>query len=188
MAQKSIGGVPIAKFIARHNLNNYLVRILEECKAEVDVHETINCLSNAMNVKRPNNIPRILYIFNQDLQKMRELIYPVTVDDKKTAEIIQKVYEEKNYLLDVHSAVSLAGVFEFLDKNPEYKNFKIGAFLTAEPAKFSEKIKNIIGFEPSIPDKLRRQLNSPEKNVFSLQANDLMGLKKIVCQTNLSTF
>lgn len=183
LAQKDIGGLPIEKFIAPHNLNNYLARMLDAGKSQVEVFNTFNCLSNAMNVKKPNNIPRILYIFNNNIKKMQELIYPVTINDKTTAQIIKKVYKEKNYLLDVHSAVSLEGVFEFLNKNPKYKQYKIGAFLTAHPAKFPEKIEKIMGFSPEIPERIQKQLTSPEKNVYSLKANDLKGLKEIVHQT-----
>ncbi len=183
LAYEEIGGLPIKKFIAPHNLNNYLVRMIKEENLTVDVYDTINCLSNAMNVKKPNNIPRIIYIFNKDIKKMKDVIYPVTVDDEKTKEIIKQVYSEKNYLLDVHSAVSLAGVFDFIEKNPQYKDIKIGAFFTAHPAKFPEKIESIMGFEPPMPDKLKKQLNTPDKNVFSLNAYDMDGLKNIVNET-----
>ena len=184
LAKKDIGGLPVEKFIAPHNLNNYFVRMLEQEKSNPEVFDTINCLSNAMNVKKPNNIPRILYIFNNDIKKMQEIIHPVTIDDEKTANTIKQVYKEKNYLLDVHSAISLAGVFEFLNKNPDNKNYKIGAFLTALPAKFPGKIEKIMGFTPDIPDKLQKQLNMPDKNVFSLESDNIEGLKEIVFQTN----
>lgn len=184
LVKKDIGGLPVEKFIAPHNLNNYFVRMLEQGRTDPEVFDTINCLSNAMNVKKPNNIPRILYIFDNDIKKMQELIYPTTIDDETTVQTIKKVYKEKNYLLDVHSAVSLAGVFAFLNKNPDYKNYKIGAFLTALPAKFPEKIEKIMGFTTDIPDKLQKQLNMPDKNVFSLEPDNMEGLKEIVFQTN----
>jgi len=183
LACKDIGGLPILKFVAPHNLNNYLVRMIEQKKTEVDVYDTINCLSNAMNVKKPNNIPRILYIFKNDIKKMRDIIFPVTVDDKKTADIINQVYQEKGYLLDVHSAVAMYGSFEFLKQNPKFKNIKIGTFLTAHPAKFPDKIKNIIGFYPPIPAKLKLRLDSEEKNLFSIEANNMDKLRDIVEQT-----
>ena len=187
LAQKDIGGLPVEKFIAPHNMNNYLVRMLEEGKSEVEIQDTINCLSNAMNVKIPNNIPRILHIFNNDIKKMQEMIYPITVDDDTTAAVIKKVYDEKNYLLDVHSAVSIEGVFKFLEENPQYKKYKAGAFLTAHPAKFPEKIEKIMGFAPDVPDKLGKQMDAPEKNVFGLKADDsarlMDGLREIVLQT-----
>ncbi|MDD5067763.1 MAG: threonine synthase [bacterium] len=187
LAQKDIGGLPVARFIAPHNLNNYMVRMLKNMKKQVAVTRTYNCLSNAMNVKQPNNIPRILYIFDNDMDKMQKLIYPVTISDKRTADIMRQVYKDQNYLLDVHSAVSMAGVFDFLERHPKYRDYKIGAFLTAEPAKFPEKIKSIMGFEPPIPEKLKKQLAAPEKNVFSLKANDLKGLQEIVYNTRKSS-
>jgi len=184
LSKKDIGGLFVEKYIAPHNLNNYLVRMLKQGTTNPEVFNTFNCLSNAMNVKKPNNIPRILYIFNNDIKKMQKIIYPVTIDDEKTKETIKKVYKEKKYLLDVHSAVSLAGVFEFLEKNPEYQHYKIGAFLTALPAKFPEKIEKIMGFSPDMPEELQKQINLPDKNVHTLKANDMKALKEIVIMTN----
>lgn len=183
LAQSDIGGLPVTRFIAPHNLNNYLARMLEEKKKSVQVYDTYNCLSNAMNVKLPNNIPRILHIFNGSMEKMQQLVFPVTVTDQQTAESMKKVYKETGYLMDVHSAVAVTGVFEFIRKNPEFRDHKYGAFLTADPAKFPEKIKSIMGFEPPLPAKLKKQMNAGEKNVFSLAANDMDGLKAIVYET-----
>jgi len=183
LAKKDIGGLPILKFIAPHNLNNYLVRMLEENNLNPEVNQTIECLSNAMNVKKPNNIPRILYLFNKDLNKMKKIIYPVTITDEETGETIKKVYAEKKYLLDVHSAVSMAGIFRFLQGNEEYKKYKIVGYLTAHPAKFPEKIKKIMGFEPEIPEKLKTQLSLSDKNLFYVEGGDIEKLKKIICQT-----
>ena len=184
LAAKNIGGLPIAHFVAPHNENNYLVRMLKEGKTEVEVFDTIDNLSNAMNVKKPNNIPRILYIFKNDIKKMQTQISPVTINDEETADIIKKVYKEKNYILDVHSAVALAGTFKFLEENPQYKETKIGVFFTADPAKFSEKIENILGFKPPIPEKLQKKLATPDSKVYELSAHDMTGLKNIVFETS----
>ncbi len=178
------GGLPIDKFVAPHNKNNYLVRMLEEGKSAVEIKETYDCLSNAMNVKIPNNIPRILYIFNNDIKRMQHDIYPVTVSDDETAAMIRRVYEEKNYILDVHSAVALAGTMRFREKNPQYQEMKTGVYFTAEPSKFPEKIKAVLGFEPPIPEKLRIKLETKDQKVWQIRANDMVALNKIVFETN----
>ena len=180
LSQKDVGGLAIREYIAPHNRNNYLVRMLDEGRTSVEVRETFDCLSNAMNVKLPNNIPRILYIFNNDIHKMQGLIQPVTIDDKKTADTIRKVYQEKGYILDVHSAVALAGTWDHLEKTPEDLRCKTAVFFTAHPAKFPDKIEKILGFKPDLPEKLRLQMDAPELNVHSLNACDIKGLKRIV--------
>ncbi|HNW91703.1 MAG TPA: threonine synthase [bacterium] len=177
LAAPGIGGLPIRHYVAPHNLNNYLVRMLEEEALEVTVHDTFDCLSNAMNVKKPNNIPRILYLFNRDLAKMRELIVPVTVDDALTAATIRRVYEETGYLLDVHGAVAVAGALQYRRQFGD--EVKIGTFLTADPGKFPEKIERIIGFRPELPERLARQATLPEVNVHRLKPRDLAGLAAI---------
>jgi threonine synthase len=183
LAWQGASGLPVTKFVAPHNRNNYLVRMLEQGKPEVEVLDTFDCLSNAMNVKLPNNIPRILYLFKNDIKRMQEVIFPVTVDDEETARTIKKVYEEKGYILDVHSAVALAGTFRFLEKNPEFRKRKTGVFLTADPAKFPEKIKKILGFEPQAPEKLKKQLAAPDKEVYPVSADDLVAFRAIIKRT-----
>ena len=177
LAAPGIGGLPIRHYIAPHNLNNYLVRMLEENAAEVAVRDTVDCLSNAMNVKKPNNIPRILYFFNRDLAKMRELIVPVTVDDELTGATIRRVYAETGYLLDVHGAVAVAGALHYRQRYGD--EIKLGTFLTADPGKFPDKIAKIVGFRPPLPERLARQAELPERNVHRLKPRDLAGLAAI---------
>lgn len=174
LAGPDIGGLPIRHFVAPHNLNNYLVRMLEEGAAEVAVRDTFECLSNAMNVKQPNNIPRILYLFKNNLTRMRELIVPVTVDDAQTAATMRRVYEETGYLLDVHGAVAVAGALAYREKFGD--ECKIGTYLTADPGKFPDKIEKIMGFRPPLPERLARQASLPETAVLRLPPRDLDGL------------
>jgi threonine synthase len=184
LAMKSAGGLPIKKFIAPHNMNNYFARMLEAGKESVEVLETFDCISNAMNVKVPNNIPRILYLFGRDITRMQAMVIPVTVSDEETRTMIRKTYDEKGYILDVHGAVALAGTFKVLKANPQLEGIKIGVYLTADPAKFPEKISEVLGFEPPVPQKLKVKLDSEDKKIWSVQAGDLEGLRKIVESTN----
>jgi len=180
LARKNTGGLPVAKFIAPHNKNNYLVRMIESGKTSVEILPTFECLSNAMNVRFPNNIPRILSIYNSDISVMASEIWPVTITDEKTAETIKKIYKKTGMILDVHSAVAYAGAMEFLEKNPSFRNYKTGIFFTAHPAKFPEKIEKILGFKPPLPNKLKEQLEKKECNLKRLKAGDKKTLLKIV--------
>lgn len=184
LAMKNAGGLPISRFIAPHNKNNYFVRMLEEGKESVEVRETYDCISNAMNVKVPNNIPRILYLFERDIAKMQELVIPVTVSDEETRAMIRKTYDEKGYILDVHGAVALAGTLKAYESNPRLEGMKTGVYLTADPAKFPEKIFEVLGFEPPVPEKLKVKLESEDKRIWGIQADDLEGLRGIVESTN----
>ncbi len=185
LAMPMIGGLPIKKFVAPHNENNYLVRMLEEGKSAVTVNETIECLSNAMNVKLPNNIPRILYLFNNNMEEMQRMISPITVTDEETSKIIKKTYDEKGYILDVHGAVALAGTLKFQENFPQYRDVKTGVFLTADPSKFPEKISRILGFEPPIPEKLKKKLDTDDSHVWNIDADDRAAFNRIVMETNV---
>ncbi len=185
-AAAPVGGLPVRHFVAPHNLNNYLVRMLESGEREVAVHDTFDCLSNAMNVKKPNNIPRILYLFNNDLQRMRELIVPVTVDDDETARTIRRVYAETGCILDVHGAVAVAGALHYRERYGS--EVQLGAFLTADPGKFPEKLEKILGFRPPLPERLQQQAALPEVNVHPLAAGDLDGLVQLATRAFRARF
>ena len=66
------------------------------------------------------------------------------------------------------------------EKHPELRKYKTAVFLTAHPAKFPDKIRDILGAEPPVPEKLKKTVESPDKTVFPLEAGDLKGLIKIV--------
>lgn len=180
LARRETGGLPVARFVAPHNRNNYLVRMIESGRTEVEVLPTFDCLSNAMNVRRPNNIPRILVLYRSDIARMREEIWPVTVSDEETAATIREVYRRTGNILDVHSAVAWAGTLRFREAHPDLRRLKTVVFFTAHPAKFPEKIEAILGFPPPLPPKLARQFAAEEREVRTLAPGDLTGLRRLI--------
>jgi threonine synthase len=137
LAQSS--GLPIKSFIAACNANDTVPRFLQT--TEFEPRPSIKTLSNAMDVGDPSNLPRVLEIFDQDVDELKRVMTAVTVSDAATTETMKRVFAENNYVLDPHGAVGYRGLADHLLMGPEDR----GIFLeTAHPIKF-DVVRDIIG-------------------------------------------
>lgn len=126
-------GIPIKKIIACVNENDstldyYNTGIFEG-------KPTVQTLSNAMDVGKPNNFPRVLELFDYKHNKFRDIIEVYKSTDQETTETMRKVYKEDDYLLDPHTAIGWNCCEKAGDKDTT--NIIIG---TASPKKFSHEI------------------------------------------------
>ena len=166
-------GLPIKKFVIATNENDEFPKFLSSGEYE-KIEPSKDCLSSAMNVGHPSNIPRLiaLYggvmdekgnIFKQpDMQKLRNDIFAICVNDEETKTTIKNAYDEYQLLLEPHGAVGWKGLQTYLSENPEDKNQVCVSFETAHPAKFPEQINNILNFDPELPDSLKGLENRQE--------------------------
>ena len=150
------------------------------------------CLSSAMNVGHPSNLPRIIALYggmmneagviykDPDLGKMQEDMFGVSVSDEDTRLTIAGIYSAQNILLEPHGAVAWRGITEYLrlkkSFNPDKQLFI--SLETAHPAKFPEELRQIINVDLPIPDSLTGLSEKPEK-YFSLD-NDYDMLKDFI--------
>jgi threonine synthase len=176
----SFMGLPIHKLIAATNQNKSFANFYQTQKYK-PISPSISCLSNAMNVGNPNNIPRIFELFegsldlNQDilkqpnLQKLKQKIYATSFSDVQTINCMQEVlknYQTQNQpvILEPHGAVAWLGLKEFFDQNPNLPQNIIPICLeTAHPAKFPQEIKQILNFEPKVPKSLKEVQDKAEE-------------------------
>jgi threonine synthase len=94
-----------------------------------------------MDVGDPSNLPRVLEIFDQDVDELKRVMTAVAVSDAATAETMKQVFAENNYVLDPHGAVGYRALADHLSMRPEDR----GIFLeTAHPVKF-DMVREIIG-------------------------------------------
>ena len=153
-------GLPIAKFIASTNKNKAVPDFIKN--GVYKPFETIQTISNAMDVGNPSNIKRILDIYkNSDNLKQDMLSW--SYDDTETINIIKRILNDYKYILDPHSAVGLLG----LENHNTYNNNFNGIFLgTAHPSKFLDIIEPEINKKIKIPDRLKDVLEKEKKSLF----------------------
>lgn len=143
-------GAPIDRFIVANNANDPFVDYLLE--GEYRPRASTPTLSNAMDIGRPNNFPRILSLFGEDLEAIRSACWGVSFDDETTARHIRRVYQDTGYLLCPHTAVGHMGTLTFKERHDLDATFlTVG---TAHPAKFADSLEGIIHKDVPLPPPL----------------------------------
>jgi threonine synthase len=161
-------GLPIAKFVAATNANDvvpaYLQRGIFEPRASVQT------LANAMDVGNPSNFERMRWLYADDLEAMRADIEGCRRSDDEVKATIRRVYEERGYLLDPHSAIGYMGIKQHLARSGGSID-RIGVFLaTAHPAKFSEVVEPVLGRPLEVPPALAEVVARP-RHVLKIHAD-----------------
>lgn len=146
-------GIPLPKFVAGNNENNYLHRLLRHGRpVEKDFVPTV---SNAMDVHKPKNAPRIeKWLFGGNIKALRHEVSAWTVPDARVKNLIRRVYGEENYLIDPHTAVAWGAS-------------RPGDIVvsTAAPQKFAQEIGELTGI--TVNDEAQRETlaQKPERYV-----------------------
>lgn len=151
----NISGLPVTRFIAACNANDVVPQFFES--GEYRPKPSVSTLSNAMDVGDPSNFVRILEIFDQSFTELKENLEAVSISDEQTAETMQSVKNDYDYVLDPHGAVAYRALSDYLEKHPGQKGIILE---TAHPVKF-DSVKDIIGEQVAVPDSI--------KNLFSLE-------------------
>jgi len=155
-------GLPIGRFVAATNVNDVVPAYLETGRFEPRPSQAT--LSNAMDVGHPSNFERMLWLYGGDLEAMRCDVVGCRFSDDDVRATIRRVYEERGYLLDPHSAIAYMGLVgrDGQDRR-ERLDGKTSVFLsTAHPAKFAEIVEPIIGRPVEKPPALAEALNGPQ--------------------------
>ena len=159
-------GLPIQRFIAANNANDIFYKYLQTGCYEP--RPSVQTLANAMDVGDPSNFARIinLYSKNGELtpeethQSITSLISGATYSDEQIRETMRQCYEETGYILDPHGACGYQALVDGL------KPGEIGVFCeTAHPAKFKEKVDDILGIDVDIPARLRAFMQGQKQSV-----------------------
>ena len=159
-------GLPIKRFIAANNANDIFYKYLQT--GHYDPKPTIQTLANAMDVGDPSNFARILNLYSQNgaltpeatHHRITNLISGATYSDEQIKETMRQCYSETGYILDPHGACGYRALQESLQPG------EIGVFCeTAHPAKFKEKVDDILGIDVEIPQRLAAFMKGEKQSV-----------------------
>ena len=159
-------GLPIKRFIAANNANDIFYKYLQTGKYEPKA--SVQTLANAMDVGDPSNFARIINLYSDNRllseeethQRITSLISGATYNDDQIKETMRKCYSETGYILDPHGACGFRALQESL------KPGEVGVFCeTAHPAKFKEKVDEILGIDIEIPARLRAFMEGQKQSV-----------------------
>jgi threonine synthase len=121
-----------------------------------------------MDVGDPSNFARILNLYSQNGALSSEdthaaitsLISGATYSDDQIRETMRQCYKETKYILDPHGACGYQALVDGL------KPGEVGVFCeTAHPAKFKEKVDDILGIDVEIPARLAAFMKGQKQSV-----------------------
>ena len=145
-------GLPIKRFIAATNTNDTVPRYLHS--GNWSPNATVATLSNAMDVSRPNNWPRVEELFKRNGWALSEL-HSASVSDAQTEDTLRAM-NQLGYLCEPHGAVA----YEVLKQ--DLQAGETGLFLcTAHPAKFKESVERILDLTLPLPEALDKHNKLP---------------------------
>ncbi|MDQ9092397.1 threonine synthase [Pseudoalteromonas haloplanktis] len=138
-------GMPVGKLSATTNQNDTVPRfILDKNWAP---NATIESLSNAMDVSKPNNWPRVQTMLDNNWFSYDDF-YSTSVDENDTQAVMKKI-QQTGYIAEPHTAIAYQGLKANLAAD------SAGIFLaTAHPAKFKESVEEILDIELEMPKPL----------------------------------
>ncbi len=159
-------GLPVKRFIAANNANDIFYNYLQTGRYEPKPSK--QTLANAMDVGDPSNFARIIDLYSESGQlsaeethkRITSLISGATYSDEQIKETMRKCYKETGYILDPHGACGYRALEEQLQPG------EIGIFCeTAHPAKFKEKVDDILGIDVEIPERLAAFMKGEKQSV-----------------------
>jgi len=169
-------GMPVKRFIAANNANDIFYNYLQT--GHYDPKPSKQTLANAMDVGDPSNFARIINLYSENGQLSAEethqricrLISGATYSDAQIKETMRQCYKETGYILDPHGACGYRALEEQLQEG------ETGVFCeTAHPAKFKEKVDDILGIDVEIPARLQAFMKGEKQSVA--MGKDFEGFK-----------
>jgi threonine synthase len=184
-------GLPVEKFIVAVNENDEFPNFLKSGNYK-PVVPSKECSSNAMNVGHPSNLARLIGLYGgwltderdedgkvikkgvlkekPDMEKMKKDFISFSIKDKEVDETIKDTCNKYNIMLEPHGAVAIAAV------NKANLNGLVVSLETADPAKFPEKIRELLKVDPKVPKSLSGLDNKEES--FDIIENNYNNFKE----------
>ena len=151
-------GLPIKRFVAANNANDIFYNYLQTGKYNPQPSKAT--LANAMDVGDPSNFARIYDLYKGDHKAITSLISGATYKDEQIRDTMRQCYKETGYVLDPHGACGYQALKDLLQPG-EY-----GVFCeTAHPAKFKEKVDDILSTDIEIPARLQAFMKGTKQSV-----------------------
>lgn len=166
-------GLPVKQFIAATNINDTVPRFLES--GIYQTRPSSQTYSNAMDVGAPSNWIRIMDLFDQDIDKLKEVVTSYRFNDEETLKGIKNLDEKLNYVACPHTAIAYLAIEKYREENPAENSAAV--FLsTAHPCKFPDIFPAGIAAKIDIPEQVTA-LESLPKHADQLEA-DFDGFKR----------
>ena len=152
-------GAPIDRFVVGNNENDPFVDYLST--GVYTPRPSVPTLSNAMDIGRPNNFPRILALFDEVYEDVLKLCWGASFSDAETERHIRRVHNETGYIMCPHTAVGHLAMEKFAeDVEQPFTKITVG---TAHPAKFADSVERILHTHIPLPKPLAKAMKKKKR-------------------------
>ena len=152
-------GAPIDQFVIGNNANDPFVDYLS--KGVYEPRPSVPTLSNAMDIGRPNNFPRILSLFNENYEDIIDVCWGASFSDIETERHIRRIHTETGYVMCPHTAVGHLAMEKFAeDISFPFTRITVG---TAHPAKFADSVERILHSDIPMPAPLAKAMTKEKR-------------------------
>ena len=186
-------GLPIDKLVVATNKNDILHRAISG--GDYSQKKVMETNTPSMDIQIASNFERLLFdvkdynsevtkdlmskiknntykIDIEDLGKIQKNFISEMLDENETIEMIKKINDEHQTVVDPHTAVGIGAVKKLgIEKN-------CVVLSTAHPCKFPKAIEDAISRTENLPNSLKYVNERKEK--FELLSNDIQKVKKYV--------
>lgn len=190
-------GLPIKDLVIATNQNDILKRTLETGRYEVT--GVAASTSPSMDIQVSSNFERLLFeaegrdsvavermmsglkqsgtfgLSDNANEFIRGIFKAGRSDEAKTSATIQNTLARSNYLMDPHTAVGVSVANEI-----NVDSSTMITLSTAHPAKFPEAVKNAVGIDPLLPERVGDLMEREEH--FNVLENDQDTLEKFIAK------
>ena len=163
-------GAPIDRFVIGNNTNDPFVDYL--ATGVYEPRPSVPTLSNAMDIGRPNNFPRIVSLFDGNYEDIIEVCWGASFSDDETERHIRRIHTETGYVMCPHTAVGHLAMEAFAaDIGFPFTRVTVG---TAHPAKFADSVERILHADIPMPEPLAKAMKKTKRvHVMGPRLSDL---------------
>ena len=152
-------GAPIDRFVVGNNANDPFVDYLST--GVYTPRPSVPTLSNAMDIGRPNNFPRILSLFDNTYADILDVCWGASFTDAETERHIRRIHSETGYIMCPHTAVGHLAMEKFAaDVTDPFTRIIVG---TAHPAKFADSVERILHTDIPLPAPLAKAMKKKKR-------------------------
>lgn len=166
-------GMPTKHFIAATNVNDVVPEYLKG--NDFEPRDSVQTISNAMDVGNPSNFERIQYLFGHSDSKIRSHLTGYSYTDEETRQTIREIFKKYDYLLCPHTAVGYRAAKAYQKENGD---LPIVTLATAHPIKFRDVIEPEVNQEIDVPERLKMWLQKEKKSISI--GKDFEGFKEFL--------
>ncbi len=154
-------GMPVHTFLAATNVNDVVPGYLKG--GTYTPKDSVQTLSNAMDVGNPSNFVRIKALFGGSDASIRSHIKGYSYTDEETLDEIRTVKKQQNYLLCPHTAIGVRAAKEYAIS--QLGGVPLVTLATAHPVKFRDVIEPETGQKIDIPERLAVWLKREKQSI-----------------------